>query len=60
MAVPDFQSILKPLLKHCSDGKEHTYKDANEALAKEFNLADEEIHEREPGGKRKTFRDRTC
>ena len=39
MALPDFQSIMLPLLKFVSDGKEHTNQEAHDHLAKELNDA---------------------
>lgn len=50
MAIPDFQSIMLPLLKFCADGKEHTNRDAVDALAMEFNLSEDEQKELLPSG----------
>lgn len=50
MAIPDFQSIMLPLLKFCADGKEHTNRDALDALAMEFNLSEDEQKELLPSG----------
>jgi restriction system protein len=50
MAIPDFQSIMLPLLKFCADGKEHTNREALEALALEFNLSEDEQKELLPSG----------
>jgi restriction system protein len=50
MAIPDFQSIMLPLLKFCSDGKEHTNREALDALAMEFNLSEDEQKELLPSG----------
>jgi len=36
MAVPDFQSLMLPLLRLAGDGKEHSLAEAREALATEF------------------------
>jgi hypothetical protein len=40
MAVPDFQSMMLPLLKLAGDGQEHTLAEAVERLAQEFQLTD--------------------
>ncbi len=45
MAVPDFQSLMMPLLRLSGDGVEHAFKDAVEAIAVEFKLTPEERHE---------------
>lgn len=50
MAIPDFQSIMLPLLKFCADGKEHTNREALDALAQEFGLTEEEQKELLPTG----------
>lgn len=42
MAIPDFQSIMLPLLQFCADSKEHTNRDAIDHLAKDFDLSEEE------------------
>jgi len=50
MAIPDFQSIMLPLLKFCADAKEHTNREALDALAQEFGLTEEEQKELLPSG----------
>ena len=50
MAIPDFQSIMLPLLKFCADGKEHTNREALDALAQEFGLTEDEQKELLPSG----------
>lgn len=40
--IPDFQSIMLPLLKYAGDKKEHSVRNAIETLADEFNLTEEE------------------
>src|SRR5438132_407617 len=43
MAVPDFQTLMLPLLKLASDGQRHTLAEAVEQqLAREFHLSDED------------------
>jgi restriction system protein len=48
MAVPDFQSLMLPLLKMASDGGEHSLAEAREALAVEFKLSPLDREERLP------------
>ncbi len=45
MAVPDFQSLMLPLLKLTGDGQHHTLAEAGEWLAQEFQLSDEDRKE---------------
>lgn len=42
MPVPDFQTLMLPLLKLASDGNPHTLSDTVEHMAQEFQLTDEE------------------
>jgi restriction endonuclease Mrr len=39
MAVPDFQTLMLPLLELAGDGKEHTSAEAVESLAQRFQLS---------------------
>ena len=38
MAIPDYQSLMLPVLKLASDGKEHKFSGAVEELAYEIGL----------------------
>jgi len=42
MTMPDFQTIMLPLLQIAADGKEHSIHEAVETLAGHFNLTEEE------------------
>ncbi|MGH3640957.1 MAG: GmrSD restriction endonuclease domain-containing protein [Mycobacterium sp.] len=42
MPVPDFQSLMLPLLKLAGDGEEHVFAEAVERLAQEFQLSDDD------------------
>ena len=55
MAVPDFQSLMLPLLRLAGDGMDHTFKDAVEAIAIEFSLTPEERNELLPSSSRTTL-----
>jgi restriction system protein len=55
MPVPDFQSLMLPLLEFAGDGKEHTSDEANEYLAKKFNLTEDDIKELIPSGYQTKF-----
>lgn len=43
--IPDYQTLMLPLLKFISDEKIHSIKDAIERLANEFNLSEEDLNE---------------
>ena len=42
MAVPDFQTLMLPLLKLAADGLQHTPAETVERMAEEFQLSDED------------------
>ena len=58
MAVPDFQSIMLPLLKFSDDQQEHNTKEAVAELAKHFKLSEEDLTKLLPSGTQKTFSNR--
>ncbi|HKZ03601.1 MAG TPA: restriction endonuclease [Pyrinomonadaceae bacterium] len=58
MAIPDYQTLMLPLLKLASDEKEHSLKDATEALAQEFKLTEAELAEMLPSARKTRFYDR--
>lgn len=60
MAVPDFQSLMMPLLKFSSDGEEHTMQDAREGLAIAMGLSEDDLQERLPSGRQATFANRVA
>lgn len=50
MAIPDYQTIMLPLLKFISDQKEHHVREMIDYLAGEFRLTDEERRKLLPSG----------
>lgn len=58
MTVPDFQTIMLPLLKVAEDGEEHSSHEFLEKLAKYFELSDEDLNELLPSGKQTMFYNR--
>lgn len=58
MAIPDYQSIMLPLLKLASDKKEHSMQETIEKLAALFNLSDPERRELLPSGQQQIFDNR--
>ncbi len=45
MAIPDYHSVMLPLLRYAADGQEHSAREAIEDLADQFHLTDEERKE---------------
>ncbi len=58
MAIPDYKTLMLPVLKLASDGKEHKFSQAVEALADEFGLTTEERVELLPSGSQAVFNNR--
>ena len=56
--IPDYQSVMLPLLKYAGDKNEHHIRDAIEQLANEFDLTEEESKEFVPSGQQLTFDNR--
>ncbi len=55
MAIPDYQTVMLPLLKFTSDGQEHSLLEAVDILAAEFKLTPEEKLQMLPSGSQATF-----
>lgn len=58
MPIPDFQSVMLPLLTLASDGHEHLPREAADVLAKHFALSDIERTELLPSGMQPVFNNR--
>ena len=58
MTIPDYQSIMLPVLQFIADGKEHTLREIINGLADVFKLDDEECKELLPSGKQPVFDNR--
>jgi restriction system protein len=58
--VPDFQSIMLPLLRIAADGKEHRLSDLRARLGSEFNLTQDEQDELLPSGRQSRFANRVA
>lgn len=58
MAIPDYQSLMLPLLRFAGDEEEHSLRQAVESLADEFGLSDEERQHLLPSGRQATFDNR--
>lgn len=60
MAIPDFQSLMLPLLKVAADGRLHSLSEARETLAAAFKLTQAERDELLPSGKQSKFSNRVA
>lgn len=58
MAIPDFQTLMLPVLVAVNDGKEHLFRDLVESLAEKFELTAEERKQLLPSGRYPTFDNR--
>jgi len=58
MPIPDYQTLMLPLLRLAADGQEHTKRDAVETLAKQFDLTTTERAQLLPSGRQKIFDNR--
>lgn len=50
MPIPDFQTLMLPVLKATSDKKEHRMRDIIDNLATVYELTDEETKQLLPSG----------
>ncbi len=58
MNIPDFQSIMLPLLKFAADQQEHSLRETIENLAQTFQLSEQERKELLPSGQQAIFDNR--
>src|SRR3954469_4154063 len=58
MPVPDFQTLMRPLLEEYTAGGERRIADVREALATRFGVTEEDLAERLPSGLARTFDNR--
>jgi len=58
MAIPDYQTLMLPILKIAGDGQEHRISDVVDQLARGFQLTEEERQQLLPSGKQTTFANR--
>ena len=60
MAVPDFQSLMLPMMQIASDGKEHSLREARELLSSQFRLTDTDLEELLASGRQSKFSNRVA
>ena len=58
MPIPDFQSIMRPLLAHLVDGRTRSNRETLDALSRHFSLSNEELAELLPSGQQSVFSNR--
>jgi restriction system protein len=49
--IPDYQSLMLPLLRYAADGQEHSLRDSIEALSKSFALSESDRTQLLPSGR---------
>jgi len=60
MAIPDFQSMMLPMLRFAADGAEHSVAETRTPLGDQFGLTDEERAELLPSGQQSRFNNRVA
>jgi len=58
MAVPDYQTMMLPMLTLAGDGNDHSLTEVIEAITRQFALSAEEVTERLPSGRQTTLYNR--
>jgi len=58
MAVPDYQTLMRPLLSICDDDKKHSLLELHDQLCEEFNLSAEDIAQKINSGRQTTMKNR--
>jgi restriction system protein len=58
--IPDYQSIMLPLLRYISDGKEYKMRNVTDALAGQLGVSEDEKKELLPSGAAPVFYNRTA
>lgn len=60
MPIPDYQAMMLPLLNFSRDGKEHSAREASDALAELYSLSEDERKELLPSGQQAVFTNRVA
>lgn len=58
MSIPDYQTLMAPLLALSSDGRERRFRDAVDELAERLGISEEDQTELLPSGRQAVFRNR--
>ena len=59
MAIPDYQSLMLPVLQTLADGREVSVAEMRERVAARLRLSKEDLAEKPPSGRQSTFINRT-
>ncbi len=59
MAIPDYETLMFPVLQYVSDGKEHPLKEITASMAESFKLSAEEREQRISSGQSTYIQNRT-
>jgi restriction endonuclease Mrr len=60
MSIPDFQTLMLPMLALAVDGEEHSLAEAREKLAERFTLTEEDRDELLPSGRQRRYNNRVA
>ena len=60
MAIPDFQTVMLPLVEALADGQERTMRELTDLLADRFGLTEPERQEVLPSGQQSIFSNRVA
>ncbi len=60
MAIPDFQTLMRPLLLALADGQDYPVPAIRKALAVQFGLTEDDLEERLPSGRTRTYVNRVA
>jgi restriction system protein len=55
MPIPDYESLMLPLLRIIGDRQEHSLSDVNDKLGTDLRLTQHELEERLPSGRQRVF-----
>jgi restriction system protein len=58
MPIPDFQTLMGPLLTLARDGKDHSFQECQDKLAKQFAVSDDDRRIMLPSGRARLFANR--
>lgn len=58
MTIPDYQTLMRPVLAHLADGAVHRSREVKDAMADEFRLTEEERADLLPSGRQRTIDNR--
>lgn len=60
MSIPDFQTLMLPLLESLADGTEHSNREVSTAIANRYRLTPDEMQQMLPSGNSKVFTNRVA